>query len=527
MYILGTLLALALVTAFNSLLEQWNRKVTLRSRQPFLVVVAGVGLLYTHYYGVTVVLAINLAFLIWCVLRRRQGAAFPWAAFWRWALMMLVTAAAFVPWLLRTWYTLVNWPAVSSPTTLLHLAQDLMVVLPLGITAPASVFAVAIGMLAAVLAITGFLALIRGAREGDATHASWRPWLLACYLAVPLLAMYLGSLRRPMLNYKFILLVTPAFHILLAAGSGAIAQFGTAGASPRGRVVRQIVAGMVVMLLLGGSAWSLDHLYNDPRYARDDYRRVVAYIRATAGPGAAILINAPSQIETIDYYHDEPPPMYPLARQRPMDVALTLEELESIVRYHDQLYGIFWATADSDPEGVIENWLAEHTFKTLDRWYGNVRLVVYSVPSVTVPGEIVPVDAVFGDSIRLRGYRIATATPHSGEILQLALEWDTSKDLETRYTVFAQLLDAQQQIVGQNDSEPAGGRQPTDSWIPDQLVTDNRGVLIRPDTPAGMYTLLVGLYDGVTGVRLPVTLDGSPAGDAVSLTVVTVSGGQE
>jgi mannosyltransferase len=524
MYIMGTLLALALVTACDALLEQWDSQVTLRSWPPVLVVAAGVALLYTHYYGVTALLAVNLTFVIWCAVRRRKGTAFPWAAIWRWTLMMLVTAAAFVPWLARTWSTLINWPAVSAPTTLLQLAQDLMVVLPLGITAPEGVFALAIGVLASVLAFTGLLALKRGSHKEDATHASWRPWLLACYLVVPLLAMYLGSLRRPMFNPKFVLLVTPAFHILLAAGAGAIAHVGANSAARRVRLVRQIVAGMVVLLLLAGSAWSLDHLYNDPRYARDDYRGIVAYIRATAGPGAAILINAPSQIETIDYYHDEPPPMYPLARQRPMDVALTLGELETIVRNHDQLYGIFWATADSDPDGVIENWLAENTFETLDRWYGNVRLVVYSVPSGAAPTEIVPVDTVFGESIRLRGYRIVTATPRSGEVLQLALQWETSKSVATRYTVFAQLLDGQQQIVGQNDSEPAGGRQPTDSWVPDQPVTDNRGVLIRPATPAGSYTLLVGLYDGATGLRLPVTLDGSPAGDAVTLTVVTVAG---
>ena len=45
---------------------------------------------------------------------------------------------------------------------------------------------------------------------------------------------------------------------------------------------------------------------------------------------------------------------------------------------HERLYGIFWATDESDPEGIIEGYLDRHAFKTLDAWHGNVRLVVYT-----------------------------------------------------------------------------------------------------------------------------------------------------
>ena len=59
---------------------------------------------------------------------------------------------------------------------------------------------------------------------------------MACYLAVPLLTMYLGSLRQPMYNPKFILLVTPALHILMAAGTGAVAGYSARKSSPRMRL---------------------------------------------------------------------------------------------------------------------------------------------------------------------------------------------------------------------------------------------------------------------------------------------------
>jgi len=524
MYILATLLAIALVVACHGLFTSWERRVRLVSWEALAVLASSVALLYTHYFSATILVAVNATFVVWLYSRRRQTGSFPRAALWRWAVLMLFAAAAFVPWLLAAWSTLIYWPAVSAPTTLLGMVRQLLVALPLGVTAPEGFFSLSIGALAALLAMTGLVALARRERlTGPRVGAPWRPWLLASYLALPPLLMYLGSLSRPMLNVKFLLPVTPALHIAVAAGITALIPAGIRAASPHKRVFGYIAALLLSLALFTGSGWSLHHLYYDPRYARDDYRGIVAYIHEHAGPNAAILINAPSQIETVDYYHDEPPPLYPLARTRPMDVALTLAELEAIVDRHNELYGIFWATGDSDPDGVIENWLAEHTFKTMDRWYGNLRLVVYAVPPAVGTQAMAPVDAVFGDMIRLRGYHLFPEQPTSDSTLQVTLEWETSAPVKTSYKVFAQLLDDRQRIVGQNDSEPAGGRYPTNTWEPDEAVIDRRGILIAEGTPAGGYTLLIGLYDPITGLRLPLELDGNPAGDALHLATVTVA----
>lgn len=527
MYIMATLLAIALVTASHRLLTSWESRARLVSWQAVAVLASSVALLYTHYFSATILVAVNATFLVWFFARRRQTGAFSWAALWRWAVLMLLAAVVFVPWLRAAWSTLIYWPAVSAPTTLPGMVRQLLVALPLGITAPEGFLSLGIGALAALLAATGLVTMIRRDRLVGAAAAPWRPWLLASYLALPPLVMYLGSLSRPMLNVKFLLPVTPALHIAIAAGITAMIPDGIQAASPQKRVFGYVAALLLSLALVTGSAWSLHHLYDDPRYARDDYRGIVAYIREHAGPGAAILINAPSQIETVDYYHDEPPPMYPLARTRPIDVAQTLAELEAIADRHDELYGIFWATGDSDPDGVIENWLAEHTFKTMDRWYGNLRLVAYAVPPAEGTLQMTPIDAVFGGMIRLRGYHLFPDEPTSDSTLQVTLEWDTSAPIEIRYKVFAQLLNEQQQIIGQNDSEPGGGRQPTNTWEPGVAVVDRRGIPILAGTPAGDYTLLIGLYDATSGVRLPLEIHGDPAGDALPLATVTIGSDEQ
>ena len=134
-----------------------------------------------------------------------------------------------------------------------------------------------------------------------------------------------------------------------------------------------------------------------------------------------------------------------------------------------------------------------------------------------------PIDAVFGDMIRLRGYHLFPDEPTSDSTLQVTLEWETSAPVEKSHKVFAQLLDDRQQIIGQNDSEPAGGRYPTNTWEPGQAVIDRRGIPIAEGTPAGDYTLLIGLYDPITGSRLPLEINGNPAGDALPLATVTIA----
>jgi hypothetical protein len=50
-------------------------------------------------------------------------------------------------------------------------------------------------------------------------------------------------------------------------------------------------------------------------------------------------------------------------------------------------------------------------------------------------------------------------------------------------------------------------------------------VLVPLDSTPGEYPLLVGMY-GFSGERLPVTLNGEAAGDALPLTTLTVTSPQ-
>jgi hypothetical protein len=126
--------------------------------------------------------------------------------------------------------------------------------------------------------------------------------------------------------------------------------------------------------------------------------------------------------------------------------------------------------------------------------------------------------------VRLLGYSLDKSTVKPGEALEVRLYWEALSNMHTSYTVFNQLVDlATNGKAGQRDGLPVCDRYPTDVWNAGDVIEDPYDIQVAPDAPLGTYTLLVGMYDAATGVRLPVTAaGGAPVGDAVQVVQVTV-----
>ncbi len=524
MYIGVTLAGLLSMLAYDGLLEALSRPRRFPWGLALAYLASTCAMVYMHYFGFTVLLAQGLGVLLWAgrkaFLRRGEGApgrrAIPWRAGGLWAALFALVLGAYVPWLRLSWPALRHWPSVSAPFTLLALLARLTRLFPLGVTAPSSAASMAIGALWVGLALWGLINPYFHRRDLALTQGLWQT---ALYWLTPVLTMYLASLRRPMYNPKFLLLASPGFYLLVSAGVIALAQ-------AAGRLVRK---GWAMPLLaacglaaLGASALpSLRNLYFNPAFARDDYRGIVATINASARPDDAILINAPSQVETVGYYYHGPLPLYPLPLQRPPDRAQTEQALAEIAARHGRIWAILWATRESDPEGIVIHWLNGHCYPVFDRWYGNLRLALYTVAPVS-PGEERPVGAVFGGQIRLQSYALLTPSATSGEVVQIRLTWQALRPIERRYKVFIHIVDERGHIVGQHDSEPVGGTRLTTLWPIGEAIQDPYGVLVMPGTPPGLHTVRVGLYGLEDGRRLEITEGGSGLADAVDLTTLTI-----
>lgn len=120
------------------------------------------------------------------------------------------------------------------------------------------------------------------------------------------------------------------------------------------------------------------------------------------------------------------------------------------------------------------------------------------------------VDATIGDAIRLAASEIAPV----GDTLSVTLTWQALSTPAADAKVFVHLLAADGNLVAQSDATPAGDYS-TNRWVAGEYVLDRHRFALPPALAAGTYALYAGMYDPITGQRLPAAgADGAPFVDA-------------
>ncbi len=444
--------------------------------------------LYTHYTFPLAWLAVALTWL-WKVRKDRKG-------IFEWSIAHLAALLLFLPWLPTAMRQVTTWPRSNAAVPLLHRLLNSWKWIAGGPLSPAEPEWLWF-LLAAILA----LGIIRKFRYEPAV------WL---WFSIPFGAVLLPGLYKP--SYlKFLVSALMPWSVLMAAGTFPLSK------SNAGRSRLAEVAGSgALILVLAGFAMGDYAYFTNPKFARDDYRGMARYIEAVERPGDAIILDAPGQVEVFRYYYHGKLPIYPLPSQRPPDEKATISTLNRIVGKHNRVFALYWATDESDPHGIVEKFLASHGFKSIDRWRGNVRFVVYALPEKSP--NLAPKGVLFGDLFELRSAGLYPSDLHAGDILQVFLQWKALHATKQRYKVSVQVLDSQNQVVAQQDGEPAGGSKPTNVWKQGEEVNDLHGVLIPFGTPPGDYRVYAVVYGKSDGRRLK-----SEQGDMLLLGRIHVS----
>jgi len=150
-----------------------------------------------------------------------------------------------------------------------------------------------------------------------------------------------------------------------------------------------------------------------------------------------------------------------------------------------------------------------------------IHIGLYESPEAFF-NTMTPQSARFVDGLQLNGFRLAEGeaplSVRGGEAIPLTLLWSAERPPTTDYTVFTHLVGPDGMLWGQWDNPPVWGTYPTTTWTSGDAVFDQYLVPVKEDAPPGTYRLLVGLYDPVTGMRLPVLDDqGEPISEHVQL----------
>jgi hypothetical protein len=191
---------------------------------------------------------------------------------------------------------------------------------------------------------------------------------------------------------------------------------------------------------------------------------------------------------------------------------------------------------------LVETWLDRYTLKVAERVFPRARLVRY-LPRQTYESMIPSVQVTLGERIQLVGYVLETessvqssglceppqflerVTLQPGERLYLTLIWQPLSQIADDYTVFSHLYSEDGRLWGQKDSQPVGGSYPTSRWQLGEAIVDRYEILLDAEAPGGEYLLTAGMYDLVTGDRLPVAGDDEFLMDQDRILLTTISVG--
>ncbi len=133
-----------------------------------------------------------------------------------------------------------------------------------------------------------------------------------------------------------------------------------------------------------------------------------------------------------------------------------------------------------------------------------------------------PVGIDLGGLVRLIGYDLPQEQITAGKAFPLTIYWRALNEMDTSYTVFVHVVGPDGVIRGQWDSVPGGDNLPTTGWVKDEVISDEYLVPMDEDAPPWQYTILVGMYDPMTGERLQITSGAGKTTDSILLDSIQV-----
>ncbi|MBN1201952.1 MAG: glycosyltransferase family 39 protein [Anaerolineae bacterium] len=135
------------------------------------------------------------------------------------------------------------------------------------------------------------------------------------------------------------------------------------------------------------------------------------------------------------------------------------------------------------------------------------------------PGARRDDEVIIGGFAQLIGHDVISLDWQRGSTMFLTLYWRPTGAAPAShdFCVYIHLLDTNGERVVGWDGAPLQGLYPTSYWTPGESLLDYWVLDITKELPPGPVSLRIGLYDPVTGERLPVVIDGAPAGDGLTI----------
>lgn len=384
-------------------------------------------------------------------------------------------------------------------------------------------------------------------------------WFLFGYTFIPLAAIYLFSLWKPLYHVRYLFTYSPAFYMLAAWALVFTAYSFMQWFRVRRDVLPKALGALAVLVTLGFvvlTGYGLYNYWHNEQYAKDDLRGAVSTIAERWRPGDVILVNAGYAYPAFAYYFPDtfkrerltdyasdestdPPVLLmtgsiggaknlgwgdPLSDFYATTADETNAALDRVLADHPRVWMLRIYDTVTDPNGDIRNYISEHATLFEDRPFGGesqARVQGFMTRAASeLPSGATRINQNLGDRVELAGYETGSRQVERGGYFDAVLYWKLLQAVNYNYQVTLQLLNAQGENVAQTDETPLGEMLPMTRW---EIAPNNgAGALYReplrlkvpPGVPPGAYRVIVKMYNPRTGEVLgkPVELGGLQVG---------------
>lgn len=398
----------------------------------FLIYIFLSALAFLTHYTTVFLIAAQALFWFWLLWQRGQKRLIIGGA-----IVAVLVAAPFVPYTVPRLFTgaEANYTYVSP----LIMLQDVIHGFGMGLTVDFSrplIRALDVGVFLLLLAgVVGGMRREKDGRQSPPGGAWRRRMFLLSFLLAVVVGLALGSLIKPMYQgARHIIVGSPAFFLLLACGVEALP-------GPSWRTV-------AVFVLLGGPLISLNNLYTDPLYAKDDLRGLIERVELRAGANDIVVYNDAILLSFHWHYQQRSDlaatalPVYPHAAGQQ-----TEDRLAQMAQEYDRIWFVLGPPADKrDERRVVAHWLSQNLL-LLERFQAHSLTMRTAVEAYDahaaglerLPQEATALDAPWAGAPTLRGWRKAFAEPAALPTLWVDLMWEGAawsyEDLHVRLSL--------------------------------------------------------------------------------------------
>lgn len=414
--------------------------------------------LYSHYLGALIVLASNVFVGMVLLVRWRRGEPFV-PLLLRWIAAQIAALVLFVPWLIVYLQNGATWSAAPAFDFGLFL-QLAATVLTLGVTTFIENYTwIVLGLLLIAASSIGWLvpesrfapvipptpeikrglaelrtSVVASRAEANPRSLAWATVYMLLIALVPPALIYILSLTpaaifAPKIQARYLMMLTPAVAMLLALGVLFI------GSTFRARAA-QLVTAALVLVILAAQIFTLTDYFRD-RYLRDEYQTVAQMINNFGFAQDALVLNTDQEYPTFLYYLEHPMDWIGVPNGAPVTEAIAQRVAATAAQKRAVWVVTIPDALERDPNGLVEQKIAERLPKLYEQTFGDKRLALYTAETRNVkdvPREnFVPLQVRNQDldeRLKLVGVDLPVREALPGDVIRVVTYWQ-AHDLTT------------------------------------------------------------------------------------------------